>query len=184
MAEDPCDGGRLALMPATPATKEVTMSLSAIEVRELPAQHTAIVRHRISMQEVGRIPGWIRDTYEAVQRAGQQPTGMPFLRTLAMDAGTMEIEVGWPVASPFGEDGEGGEGGEVHGGTLPGGPAAVASYFGPYEGIGPSYAAMQAWCAEHGHEVTGGPWESYATDPHEEPDPSKWRTDIHFPVRG
>ncbi|MGE3856532.1 MAG: GyrI-like domain-containing protein [Dehalococcoidia bacterium] len=154
------------------------MALSDIEVRDLPSQHTAVVRHRISMQEVQRIPGWIRETYEAVQRAGQQPAGMPFVRTLDMSGGTMEVEVGWPVAAPFGGDGD------VHAGTLPGGTAAVASYFGPYEQIGPAYQAIVAWCAEHGHAVAGAPWESYVTDPHEEPDSSKWRTDIHFPVQG
>ena len=156
------------------------MTLSEIEVRELPEQHTVAVRHRISLQETHRIPGWMAETIEAVQRAGRQPAGMPFLRTLAMDVDAMEIEVGWPVAEPIGD---GGADDEPHPGTLPGGPAAVASYFGPYEGIAASYEAIQAWCHQRGHEIAGPPWESYFTDPNEEPDPAKWRTDIHFPLR-
>jgi len=95
-----------------------------------------------------------------------------------MDADGMDIEVGWPTPAPFTSDNE------VQAGTLPGGSLAVASYEGPYDGVGPAYEAIQAWCAEHGHEIAGPPWESYVTDPNEEPDPAKWRTDIHFPVRG
>jgi effector-binding domain-containing protein len=153
------------------------MTLSAIEIRVEPEQQTAVVRHRITMQEVDRIPGWLGVTYQAIQRAGLQPAGMPFLRTLTMDANGMEVEVGWPVAAPFTGDAE------VQAGTLPGGPRAVVSYLGPYDGIAPAYEALQAWCAEHGHAIAGAPWETYVTDPHAEPDPAKWRTDVSFPVQ-
>lgn len=151
------------------------MTLSPIEIRVHLEQQTAVVRHRITMAETDRIPGWIGTTFEAIQRAGHQPAGMPFLRTLSMDA---EGRGRLACAPPFTGDSE------VQPGTLPGGPLAVASYLGPYDGIGPAYAAIQAWCVEHGHEIAGPPWESYFTDPNEEPDPAKWRTDIHFPVRG
>ncbi|MCC6237228.1 MAG: GyrI-like domain-containing protein [Dehalococcoidia bacterium] len=147
-----------------------------IEIRELTEQQTAVVRHRIAMSEVGSIPGWLGQTYEAIERAGAQPSGMPFVRTLAIDAGGMEVEVGWPVATPVAEDGD------VHASTLPGGPAAVATYFGPYDGIAPAYESVQRWCQDHGRVASGAPWESYFTDPNEEPDSSKWRTDIHFPL--
>ncbi len=91
--------------------------------------------------------------------------------------GTMDIEIGWPVAGPFPGDGD------VQTSTLPGGTVAVASHFGPYDGIGPVYEAIQTWCREHGDEIAGPPWESYFTDPHEEPDTAKWRTDVYFQAR-
>lgn len=147
-----------------------------IEVRELAEQHTAVVRHRIAMSEVASIPEWLAQTYEAIERAGTEPSGMPFVRTLAMDANGMDVEVGWPVVEPFDEDGD------VHASTLPGGPAAVATYIGPYDEIGPAYEAVQRWCQGHGRVPSGAPWESYFSDPNEEPDSSKWRTDIHFPL--
>ncbi len=147
-----------------------------IEVRDLPQQHTAVVQHRIAMSEVGRIPGWLGQTYEAIERAGGQPSGMPFVRTLAIDGDGMEVEVGWPVTEPFTGDGD------VHASTLPGGPTAVTTYFGPYDGIAPAYEAVQRWCQDHGRVPAGAPWESYFTDPSEEPDAAKWRTDIHFPL--
>lgn len=152
------------------------MTTSAIEVRALPLQHTAVVRHRISMQQTERIPEWIEQTFVAVQSQGQEPTGVPFLRTFSMSAGEMDIEVGWPVAQPFTGDGE------VSASSLPAGPAAVGTYFGPYEQISSVYEAVGAWCQEQGRTIAGPPWESYLTDPNEEPDPAKWRTDIHFPL--
>lgn len=154
------------------------MTLSEIEVRSLAPQFTACVRHRIRMDEVGRIPEWIGQTMQALADAGLEPAGMPYTRTLGMDADGMDVEVGWPVAREFAGAGD------VVGGLLPDGPAAVASYFGPFDQIGEAYQTLSAWCAEHGYTVAGGPWESYCTDPNEEPDPSKWRTDIAFPLSG
>lgn len=153
------------------------MSVANIEIRDLPEQLTVVIRHRITMQEVGQIPGWLGETFGAIQRGGLTPAGVPFLRTLSMDTNGMDVEVGWPVATPFAGDGE------IHASSLPAGPAAVATYYGPYDGIASAYAAVQTWCADHGREVAGPPWESYFTDPNGEPDQSKWRTDVHFPVR-
>ena len=154
------------------------MSLSTIEIQQTEEQHTAAVRHRITRAETERIPGWLEQVMQAVGEAGQQPTGMPFLRTFSFDGDSMDIEVGCSVTAPFPGAGE------VQASTLPGGAAAVVSYFGPYEGISEAYEAITAWCEEHGHEIVGPPWESYDTDPHEEPDPQRWRTDVYFPVRG
>lgn len=152
------------------------MSVSSIEVQLIAAQHTAVVRHRISMAEVQNISQWLGHTYEAVVQSGQQPSGMPFVRTLSMNAGTMEVEVGWPVETPFAGAGD------VQPSELPGGAAAVATYYGPYEAIGAVYQVIEAWCAEHARTIAGPPWESYFTDPTQEPDSSKWRTDVVFPV--
>lgn len=154
------------------------MTLSPVEIREIEQQPTAVVRRRVTLAELQRIPDWLRETYEAIQRAGIKPAGMPFVRTFEMDdvSHTMDIEVGWPVGAPFAGEGD------IQPSSLPAGPMAVTSYFGPYDGIGAAYEAVQAWCAEQGKEVVGPPWESYFTDPNEEPDQSKWRTDVHFPV--
>ena len=115
------------------------MTLSEIEVREVPGQDTAVVRTRLTMSETDRIGSLLEQSYAAVQRTGQEPAGMPYLRTLSMDmaSGAMEIEVGWPVASPFPGDGE------VVASALPSGRAAAVTYTGPYEGIPPAYEALQ-----------------------------------------
>ena len=41
---------------------------------------------------------------------------------------------------------------------------------------------LNEWIVREGLEPAGVPWEVYVTDPGAEPDPSKWRTDLYFPV--
>ena len=47
--------------------------------------------------------------------------------------------------------------------ALPAGPTAVGLRVGELspEGIGEAHDAVRAWCASHGHEVTGECWEIY-----------------------
>ncbi len=67
--------------------------------------------------------------------------------------------------------------------TLPGGPAAVLTYIGPYDEMEAAYAALAEWVARSGGEPTGDPWEVYFSDPAQEPDPRRWRTEIVMPFR-
>jgi hypothetical protein len=55
--------------------------------------------------------------------------------------------------------------------ALPGGSTAVGLRVGPLspEGIGEAHDAVRAWCAEHGHEVTGECWEIYGHMRDDEP---------------
>lgn len=154
------------------------MTLSAIEVRELPERPTACIRRRLRYNQLSKLPELIAEVFEAMATAHVEPAGEPYTRFLSLGLMGMDVEVGWPVATPFGGAGE------VTSGTLPNGPAAVASYLGPYGDTREAFEAIAAWCKEHGHSVAAAPWESYCTNPHEEPDSSKWRTDIAFPLTG
>jgi effector-binding domain-containing protein len=55
--------------------------------------------------------------------------------------------------------------------SLPGGPTATAIRLGPPtpEGIAEAHDTVRAWCAEHGHEVTGECWEIYGHMRDDEP---------------
>ncbi|MYG02265.1 MAG: hypothetical protein F4173_08285 [Acidobacteriia bacterium] len=68
-------------------------------------------------------------------------------------------------------------------GELPCGTMATVTHIGPYEGLPNTWAALTEWIRSQGLEAAGAPWEVYVTDPGAEPDQSKWRTDIFFPVR-
>ncbi len=152
------------------------MPLSDIEVRDLEEQHTAVIRCQLPLAEASRIPALIGQAYEAVQAAGQEPTGTPFVRSHSMSADPLDLEIGWPIANPFTGDGD------VVASTLPAGPAAAASLIGAYDQLPAAYEQIQTWCADHGREIAGAPWECYVTDPHEEPNPAKHQTDIYFPL--
>ena len=53
---------------------------------------------------------------------------------------------------------------------------------GTYERLEAAYQAISGWIERTGRRAGEGPWESYTTDPMSEPDPERWRTDIHWPL--
>ncbi len=62
-------------------------------------------------------------------------------------------------------------------------PAACqAGVIIPYENLPQTWSALTEWMGSQGLRPTGSPWEVYVTDPGAEPDQSKWRTDIFFPL--
>ena len=54
---------------------------------------------------------------------------------------------------------------------------------GPYETLGQTHNAVQAWIREQGLAPAGVPWEVYVTDPMATPDTADWRTEVYWPVR-
>jgi effector-binding domain-containing protein len=57
----------------------------------------------------------------------------------------------------------------------------VTTHYGPYEAVDQAYEAIQAWLHDRGLRPNGGHWEVYYSDPTEEPDSAKWRTDLFAP---
>ena len=66
---------------------------------------------------------------------------------------------------------------------LPGGRAVEGIHVGSYDHLPGAYADLQQWMEQHGLEPANLMWEYYLTDPGIEPDPSRWRTRIVWPVR-
>ena len=89
---------------------------------------------------------------------------------------TVDLECATPVASPMARAGR------VQAGELPAGIAATVTHIGPYDTLSQTWAALMAWMKSQSLEGAGAPWEVYVTDPGPEPDQSRWRTDIFFPV--
>jgi AraC family transcriptional regulator len=105
-----------------------------------------------------------------------EPADPPYIRYLET-AEPLELELGVPVASDAAaRDG-------LRPGGLPGGRAAVLRHVGAYEELRAACERLRAWVREHGEEPAGPFWESYVTNPAEEPDPAKRVTDIYQPLR-
>ncbi len=56
-------------------------------------------------------------------------------------------------------------------------------HVGPYDTIGATWDAMGNWVEEQGRAPADPAWESYLTDPSEEPNPARWMTEVYMPVR-
>ncbi|MFV2062108.1 MAG: GyrI-like domain-containing protein [Chloroflexota bacterium] len=150
---------------------------SKIEVRALHVRHVASVRESIARNDITEALGRIyREVNEALAKQGVEPNGAPFARYHEFGQ-KVDLEAGLPVASPIVREDE------VKPSELPGGPAAVAVHAGPYEGLSTTYDAIEAWMKSTNRSANGGPWEVYLTDPSSEPDPTKWLTQILWPLR-
>jgi effector-binding domain-containing protein len=87
------------------------------------------------------------------------------------------IEVGIPLASPI--KGEG----VIKAVQSPGGKAVRATHWGAYEKIGPAHEALQQYIDVLDLELIGTPWESYITNPTQEPDTARWETIVYYPIK-
>lgn len=153
------------------------MSLN-FATQEIQSQPIVGIRATTTMEEIKEVIGALfGEIMEHFTRNGLAPAGMPFTIYHEMDAERLEMECGMPVASPV----EGTE--RVRPGELPAGKVATVTHMGPYEQLGQTWSALMKWIEDEGLQPAGAPWEVYVTDPGEEPDQSKWRTDIFFPIR-
>ena len=145
---------------------------------ELEARPVLGIRTTARMDEIAEVMGPLfGEVFGYLQRQGQAPAGMPLARYHSMEGGTVDLECAIPVGSPV----EGA--GRVAASELPACTAATVTHMGPYDRLGKTWEALTAWMQSEGLQPAGTPWEVYVTDPGAEPDPSKWRTDIFFPVR-
>jgi effector-binding domain-containing protein len=151
--------------------------MTEIRIVDVPEQHTAVVREQVPMGELTAFFGRAFEAALHIVRAQRAvPVGPPFGAYHGPPGETVDVEAGFPVASPI-EDAEG-----VVASTLPGGRVVEAVHVGPYDTMVGTYAEVEAWMADHGLEPGPLMWESYLTDPGDEPDPATWRTLIVWPT--
>jgi effector-binding domain-containing protein len=90
----------------------------------------------------------------------------------------IDVEIGVEVAGDF-EEGDG-----VVRSSTPAGPVVTATHFGPYQGLGTTHRAIEAWCRSNGRQPTGVSWEIYGHwEADWNTDSSCIRTDVYYQVR-
>jgi effector-binding domain-containing protein len=145
------------------------------EINTQPAQPTLSIRTRAAVQDLpaamGRCFGAIV-TY--VMSLGQQPVGPAYAGYFNMDMADLDVEIGFGLASPLPGQGD------IAATWLPAGEVASTIYEGPYDDIGPAYAALTAWVQEQGRQPSGAAYEYYLNDPNLSNEPP--RTRIVFPL--
>lgn len=141
------------------------------------------IRTQVTMQELDTaIQQLRREVLTWIARQGIAPTGAPFLRNHVIDMeALLDIEVGIPTVSVEPADGR------VRAGVLPAGLYASLVYTDWQSGI-EANAALLDWGAKQG--LVWDTWEtekgrafgarlmSLLTDPNEEPDQAKWKTEV------
>jgi effector-binding domain-containing protein len=153
---------------------------------ERTGQPSVGIRTLASISELPTvIPQLHREVYGWLRAHGIPPTGAPFIRYHVINMETkLDIELGVPVAARVSGNGR------IASGALPAGRYASLTYIGPYEGDGlmKANAALLDWGVTQGlvwdrfDDPNGdgfvARYETYLTDPSEEPDSAKWTTEV------
>lgn len=160
------------------------MPMTTPTIVERQEQAYAGIRVRVTWQELGRVvpPLW-PEVFGWLGRKGVAPSGSPFMLYLQVDMeGEMEVVAGVPVAVPVTGDGR------VEVGSVPAGRYAALVHTGPPEEIVEANVEIQRWGEENGvrWQVDGDRWagriEYSLTDPAEEPDRTRWQTEVAYMV--
>jgi effector-binding domain-containing protein len=158
------------------------------EILELEAQPTAAVRVRQPMAELDLAAAFDRFmplVAERVGAAGGSIAGPPFGRYHRFGPDVVDVEIGFPVATPpaglqpLASCAEG----DVGRSELPGGPVARTVHRGSYDGLSQTYDGLHLWIhAQPGYDDGEGPWESYVDNPRSATDQSQLRTEVTWPL--
>ncbi|HEY7633516.1 MAG TPA: GyrI-like domain-containing protein [Thermoleophilaceae bacterium] len=145
-----------------------------LEIRELTAQPAAVEHSTSPSDDLGSaIDTGFPALFGRLAKLGVEPAGPPFVRYLETgDNFTIELGVPVPTALADGKQT-----------SLPAGRAAVWRHVGPYSELRTACERLGAAVEELGEEPSGPLWESYVTNPAEEPEPSKRITEIYLPLR-
>ena len=161
--------------------------MSAPEIVTRAEQPYVAIRGHVSMAELGAFAVRTGEVFAWLGSRGLTPAGPPFLKYNVIDMmRQLEVENGVPLTAPVENTGDG----EVISGVLTAGRYATVTHVGhPSELVGATKALLD-WAAGHGLTwdvspgETGERWgsrlEFYLTDPREEPDMSKWITQLAF----
>jgi AraC family transcriptional regulator len=180
----PCVGLYRIRTDRTPRRNAMKYEISK---KELAPQPVLVARRRVSGAEIPATIGEVLSKlFQFAQQEGVALSGKPITRYYEVGPGLMTIEPGMRVVLSENElpgQPTDDESGAVRRDVLPGGPAAVTLHTGPYDALHEAYAALETWMKSKGLAAAGAPWESYITDPAENPDPKTWKTEVFWPVK-
>jgi effector-binding domain-containing protein len=157
----------------------------APEIVTRPEQPYVAIRARVTMAELGGLGERLGEVIGWLGARGLAPAGAPFFKYNVIDMmRELEVEAGAPVAAAVdGDD-------HVVSGVLPAGRYATLTHVGHPSELVEVTEALLDWAARQGlswdmspadgGERWGGRLEIYLTDPSEEPDMSKWQTQLAF----
>jgi effector-binding domain-containing protein len=158
---------------------------SAPEIETRAEQPYVAIRAKVTMGEIAAFARRLGEVFGWLDSHGLAPAGPPFFKYNVIDmARELEMEAGVPVATAAGGDDQ------MVTGVLPAGRYATLTHVGHPSELMAATKALLDWAAEQRltWDVTpsedGDRWacrlENYLTDPDQEPDMSKWVTQLAF----
>jgi effector-binding domain-containing protein len=157
----------------------------APEITQRAAQPYAGISAWVTMAAIGSVADRIPEIFSWLGARGIAPAGPPFFRYHVVDMERqLQVEAGVPVASAVEDDGA------IRAGTLPPGRFAIMTHTGAPDTLAAATAGLLDWAEARGlawdisRTDAGEHWgcrlEFYLTNPAEQPDASKWQTQLAF----
>ena len=154
------------------------MPAYTVEVKKVTEQHVVSIRTQCHVAELGAILSEILpEVWRYIRKNGIAPSGPPFTRYHGFENDRVDIEGGLPVPKELPSEGR------INAGLLPGGEVASTVHLGPYDKLPDAHDALHVWLEKNRKDSAGPQWEMYLTDPGLEPDPSKWKTELMWPIK-
>ena len=143
-----------------------------------PQQRTAAIHVTIPRSEIQQaFPPAVNQLISVLREQGIGPTGPLLGYHLKMPGNVFDFEIALPV------DGQVKSSGRVAASEVPAFKVARSVYRGPMEGLGSAWGELRNWVEANGHVGKPLMWESYLIGPDSEPDPSKWQTQLNWPLQ-
>jgi effector-binding domain-containing protein len=172
------------------------MSATA-EIENRPEQSYVAIRARVPQAGLGELGARFGEVFSWLAERGLAPAGAPFFRYRVIDmTRDLEVDAGVPVAASVAGDEH------VVSDVIPAGRYATLTHVGPPAELARATKTLLDWAAAQGlafdmssgdspddaadsspgedGERWGGRLEIYLTDPSQEPDMSKWVTQLAF----
>jgi effector-binding domain-containing protein len=114
--------------------------------------------------------------YEILGQEGVNPVAPPRLLYHEMNDDAWKIETCVPIggSAPKNE--------ELTTYEAPGGRAVTTLHVGPYDELGIAWNELRREVSSKGYETTGAPYDLYLNDPNEVRDPTKFETELVWPI--
>jgi effector-binding domain-containing protein len=167
--------------------KALAESLPALDIADLEPERVVVEGRDFAFLEGDAPQG--ADAYRAAMRQAVTTVsaflkqnnlpaaGAPLAVTVKAADGKQNLRAGQPFDGPAPIAPS-----NVNVGKTPSGPALKVLYTGPYGGMTPTYAKLDAYAKAHRLEPRGAPWEVYIDDPDKTP-AAQLRTEIYFPYQ-
>ena len=154
--------------------------IATFEIKEstVESQTIAAIRNKVVFADIPKTMQEIFSTIPAyIAKNGGTITGPPMAITINYTNDSWDFEGAFPVNKEI----KGTEKIQIK--KSYSGKVIYLVYFGPYDQTATAYNELHKYLKTKNLEENGGPWEVYLTDPSSEPDPSKWKTEIYFPIK-
>ncbi len=147
------------------------------DIKDQPEQPVFSLRTRSSVVALPKTLGKAFVKLEKrLKELGEQPSGAPFVAYYNMNMLNLDIEIGFPVSKLLESDSE------IQTRTIPAGKYAITVHRGPYNKVGPAYAALKKKVKEAGLTATGVAYEYYLNDPGVTK-PNDLLTQVVYPIK-